>query len=290
MATYQKTKNQKRPAASLSASDIVGDHPITSCFLSGWLSPTDSHTDFGVPHRLLFEQKRPSKKTVAILENLLKEHHVSDEKLKRVRRLQDVLNKRGFKATATGLRAFPRNDKTRKGNFAEVFLSEYLNLTGKGKTLVYRLRFNPNVEQSMKGDDVLAFNFDRTIPEIVVGEAKFRATPTKAVVEEMLNSLEKAYKIGVPMSLQFVTDRLYEMKSALADRVMECSILILERKLVLNYAGLVISGSGVEGHVQQHCRALVPRSAIISVALEDGSVVIKSCFEELERKHGFDPH
>jgi hypothetical protein len=71
---------------------------------------------------------------------------------------------------------------------------------------------------------------------------------------------------------------------------MECSILILERKLVLNYAGLVISGSGVESHMQQHCRALVPRSAMISVSLEDGSAVIKSCFEELERKHGFDTH
>jgi hypothetical protein len=184
----QTPKKNKKTGGPLSAGDVVGDHPVTS-FLSGWLSPTDSHTDFGVPHRLLFEQKRPSKKTVAILESILKEHHVSDEKLKRVRRLQDVLNKRGFKATATGLRVFPRNDKTRKGNFAEVFLSEYLNLTGKGKTLVYRLRFNPNVEESMKGDDVLAFNFDGTIPEIVVGEAKFRATPTKAVVEEMLSSL-----------------------------------------------------------------------------------------------------
>ncbi|MFQ6963494.1 MAG: Hachiman antiphage defense system protein HamA [Oscillospiraceae bacterium] len=45
----------------------------------------------------------------------------------------------------------------------------------------YRLRYNTNPDQSMKGDDVLLFDLDSDPVRIVVGESKFRGTPDEAV-------------------------------------------------------------------------------------------------------------
>ena len=74
------------------------------------------------------------------------------------------------------LRRFPINSTTRKGNLAEVVLAE---VRGRGirreSAEVYRLRYNPNVDQSMKGDDVLAFDLDAKPVRIIVGEARFGA-------------------------------------------------------------------------------------------------------------------
>src|SRR5205823_3692594 len=169
----------------------------------------DSYTIARVPHRLL---ARVSDEDVMIepLRQMFVKHHASEAKVKRAAEIRDILTKRGRHATVKSLRLFPTNANTRKGNLAESLLSEYVDATGKAKTLVYRLRHNPNIDQSMKGDDLLAFHFETAPTEIVVGEAKFRAHADKAVVVAICGALERSKQGGLPMSLQFVADRLFE--------------------------------------------------------------------------------
>lgn len=59
-----------------------------------------------------------------------------------------------------GRSVYPANPNTRKGNVAEVVLAEYLVANEGISVPIYRLRYNPNVDQSMKGDDALAFDLD----------------------------------------------------------------------------------------------------------------------------------
>ena len=61
----------------------------------------------------------------------------------------------------------PKLDTTQKGNCAEVILSEYLVSTSGLDLLIYMLHYNTNVNQSMKGDDVLLFNQDKIDEKII---------------------------------------------------------------------------------------------------------------------------
>jgi hypothetical protein len=78
----------------------------------------------------------------------------------------------------------------------------------------------------MKGYDVLLFDLDSTLVRIIVREDKFRETPSKEVVVDIINSLVCSYKIGIPISLQFVADRLFEDGSdELRKKIFEISLL-----------------------------------------------------------------
>ena len=60
---------------------------------------------------------------------------------------------------------------------------------------VYKLKYNPNVDQAIKGDDTLMVDlFEENGNEkikIYLGESKFRTTPQKNVVEDITKSLNK---------------------------------------------------------------------------------------------------
>lgn len=52
----------------------------------------------------------------------------------------------------------------------------------------------------MKGDDVLAFDLEADPVRIIVGEAKFRASSSKAAVKEIVEALERSQRGGLPAS------------------------------------------------------------------------------------------
>ena len=162
----------------IQAQDIIGAHPTHGCVFADCFDAIDCYTTARVPHRVL---ARTSEEQAMIepLRQMLTKHHASEAKLKRVETMRQILTKRGRHSTVKGLRLFPTNVNTRKGNLAESLLSEYVDATGKAETLVYRLRHNPNIDQSMKGDDLLAFHFEKAISGIVVGEANFARMRTR---------------------------------------------------------------------------------------------------------------
>jgi len=185
---------------------------------------------------------------------MLARHHASPEAIERGRKRAEAFRALGYDRIADreGARRFPTSEKTKKGNLAEVVLAEYVVAASGLNLPIYRLRYNPNVEQSMKGDDVIAFDLDSKPVRIIVGEAKFRRTPTTPDVQEIADVLLRSYRVGIPASLQFIADRLYEQgRNALAERIDECTLLFVQQELRIDYVGLLLSNADVERRVHE---------------------------------------
>jgi hypothetical protein len=210
-------------------------------------------------------------------------HHASEEMRERDQRKRESLRQLGYPVSDTETHRFPRADKTQKGNLAEVFLAEYIVAGADAELPVYRLRYNPNVEQSMKGDDVLAFDFHSKRVRILVGEAKFRGTPSKAAVEDIVSGLIRSHLAGLPASLQFVADRLFEMDNLdLGRRVANCAILMARGRLDLQYVGLLLSNTNSKACVDRHTNGDLRDLVMISLGVHDPNSLVRDCFDGIE--------
>lgn len=100
----------------------------------------------------------------------------------------------------------PRKYETRVGNLMEILTCEIAK-TQDYVFPVLRLQFNPNPDQSMKGDDVLGFRFPPNNDDhstVLVGEAKFRKTYHKKAVEDAYEALSNGFR-PYPHSMEFVS-------------------------------------------------------------------------------------
>ena len=142
----------------------------------------------------------------------------------------------------------------------------------------------------MKGDDVLAFDFSSKRPRIIVAEAKFRETPSKQAVQEIVGALVRSYQSGLPASLQFVADRLYEASNIdLANRVMDCSLQMAKGRLDLNYVGLLLGDTNSKSKVNQHTEGTLRNLVMISLGVNNPSQLIHDCFDGIEEETYADP-
>jgi hypothetical protein len=94
----------------------------------------------------------------------------------------------GYSKTADALRrrrsGLPGVPETRMCNFAEVMGAEYGKwILGYDTTIVIGKRFNPNVDQSMKGADILGIHNLGEESELLLGEAKCYQAFDKRSVE-----------------------------------------------------------------------------------------------------------
>lgn len=242
-------------------------------------------TDSKVPHRALSQDDQSRKDTIRQLREALIHHHTSREMREREQRKRENLRQLGYPVSDASQQRFPREDTTRKGNLAEVFLAEYVIAGADANLPVYRLRYNPNVEQSMKGDDVLAFDFHSKPVRIFVGEAKFRSSSSKAAVEDIVASLARSHQAGLPVSLQFVVDRLFEMGNAdLGLKVENCALLMAQDKLDLQYVGLLMSSTDSKAKVDLHTNGDLRNLVMISLSINDPSSFATDCFEKIEEE------
>lgn len=255
---------------------IVGTHPLPPHPCGIILSATDSLTDNNLPHRVLENDPVRQDEFIAVMTQWIVNHHVSPENLERDRKRRDALERQGLPDPTQRL---PRNTSTQKGNWAEILLAEYVAASSNAQLPVYRLRYNTNVDQSMKGDDVLAFDLNSDPVRVLVGEAKFRSTSTKVVVGELIDSLEKSHSGNVPASLQFVADRLFDSgQDELGAKVAECNTLFAQNRLQLDYVGLLVSNKHVHAHVSSTAQSNVQRLAVMSLVLPDPEAVVADCY------------
>lgn len=260
--------------------NAFGPHP----FAAPWdqFDSQDGSTDSGVSHRALSSEEQPAGEVVTTLQQMLVRHHHSPDAIRRDEERRQALERLGHGHLATGVSRYPSSPTTKKGNLAEIMLAEYLVATTNVTLPVYRLRYNPNVDQSMKGDDVLAFDLDSDPVRIIVGEAKYRGTSTKAAVEDMVTGLLRSHQSGLPASLTFVAERLYETEQReLADRVMNCVMLFAEERLRIDYVGLLMSDSKSASRVNQHTSADLRRLAVISLGLSQPDALVDACYQGL---------
>lgn len=259
---------------------IVGIHPGNDHPFGRSLISTDGLTDSSVPCRNLSEKDGVRDDLVTDIREMVTRHHASPEQLKRS---LDAKKRLGFADAQKRFNRFPANPDTRKGNLAEVVLAEYLVATTGSTIPVYRLRYNQNVDQSLKGDDILAFDLDAQPVRIIVGEAKFRETSSKAAVEEIIKGLLRSYQGGLPASLQFVADRLFETgQDDLGNRVMSCAELIANNNLRRDYVGLLMSDTQSDQRIKKHAPSPTLHClALISLGMTSPDSLIAPCYDGL---------
>lgn len=175
---------------------IVNKHPDKMSPLGISLVANDGITTSGVAHRSLAENGH-NDVLLKYMEDALQKHHISPDALQRHMDLITSLKIKGLPILRS---PYPQDFTTQKGNFAEVFLAEYLSSTTDAQLPIYRLRYNTNPDQSMKGDDVLLFDLDADPVRIIVGESKFRTTPDKHAVVDIVDGLVRSNKAGLPIS------------------------------------------------------------------------------------------
>lgn len=260
--------------------EIVGNHPDPRNPIGMRFACKDGHSDHGVPTRTLSETDSDIDQFVAAMKQCLRTHHSRPEDLERDRVRREAYARQGLSFPTT---RFPTNPATRKGNWTEVLLCEYVAASCGADLPVYRLRYNPNIDQSMKGDDVLAFDLEADPVRIIVGEAKFRGRSSKKAVTEIVESLERSFQGGLPASLQFVADRLIqEGNETLGQRVEECADLFIRGRLQIDHVGLLASNHLAPVHVAENASSTVRRLAVISMTLTNGDHLVETSFDGLE--------
>lgn len=216
---------------------IVNKHPDKMSPLGISLVANDGITTSGVAHRSLAENGH-NDVLLKYMEDALQKHHISPDALQRHMDLITSLKIKGLPILRS---PYPQDFTTQKGNFAEVFLAEYLSSTTDAQLPIYRLRYNTNPDQSMKGDDVLLFDLDADPVRIIVGESKFRTTPDKQAVVDIVDGLVRSNKAGLPISLMFVAERLFqEGKSEIGQRVQNCALLFATNKLQITVSMAIL--------------------------------------------------
>lgn len=261
---------------------FVGPHPLAPHPCGNGFSALDGHTAHNIPHRRLNSGFVTQAALVDEFSGWIVNHHISPENIERDRRRREALTRQGL---VDPTQRFPKADKTRKGNWAEILLAEYVKAAGSLTLPVYRLRYNPNVNQSMKGDDMLAFDFSSTPVKVLIGESKFRSSSKTNVVKEIIESLEKSHSGSVPASLQFVADILFESgNEELGNRVAECNVLFAQQQLQLNYVGLLVSDNRAHDHTYSAGESNLQGLALLSLVLDDPNQTVVECFVKASAK------
>jgi hypothetical protein len=254
---------------------VLGSHPSQSTLFGPWLSCTDGLAASGVPHRSMIQL---SQEPMSDLLRVVRLHHATPARLSEARKMRAFAKKYRKRADLPYLRLFPKTDSTRKGNFAEIILAEYVVECTGAALPIYRLRYNPNIDQSMKGDDVIAFDFGR-VTRVIVGEAKFRSAPSATVVKEIAEALVRSYQAKLPVSLTFVANRLEDAGNRhLAKKVRKCAEDFVRGNLRIDYVGLLVGPQSCAQHVNTSVPSK-PRSLVmISLGLNSPAALVDACF------------
>lgn len=255
---------------------MIGKHPTEGSFFE-WLECEDTECTDEKRHRYLSGKDASKEKAIETVANWLVSHHLSKNKKETLYKKQQILGKYDFEEYAESLQIFPKSDKTKKGNLGEIILTEYLSQVSGIKTLVFKLHYNPNVDQSMKGDDVLLVDENK----IIVGESKFRTTPSKRSVEEASNPMND--KLLLPVSLGFIADRLYEQgQNELASKVFDIQYMMSKSTFDIRNIGFILSTKLVKNHVERNMNSTNKSFLFISLGIDNPVDFMEDAFKRAE--------
>lgn len=268
-----------------SQNEIIGKHPDDPHIFHRWFEATDHPVQDHINHRALNGQlDADDPELIEWLARRIIDHHYSPELLNR---LKSRYRRLGFARFAAMHRQIPISDTTRKGNATEIILIEYLQSCQEQEQIkAFRLRYNPNVDQSMKGDDAMLVEVvqddrGRDDLKVLLGEAKFRGTPSSAVLEEISGALGKD---KVPLSYSFLIQRLADDPETehLADLLENFLIAEIKDKGNLRYAGLLLSSTAAGRFVQNNFSIDNPAMVIISAGIEAPAQLVSNAFQKAQ--------
>ncbi len=264
--------------------DLIGKHPVTPDSFGVWLESNDHPHTATKCHRELTEQATYNRKDLIeqLSDDIIK-HHYPDE---RIDRLIKKYAKLGFTEYSDYLKKTlktPTNLTTKKGNLTEIILCEYVcSSTQKNLTHIYRFRYNPNVDQSMKGDDMLMID-DTDDIKVFLGEAKFRGVPTKQTVDKVSDSLTKDKQ---PLSYTLLTDILLQNPETkeLGERIDDFVGEAIKSNEDVTYVGLLLSDTRTSAKVERHLNNDNPNLVFISLGIENPENLIEESFDLAQKK------
>lgn len=257
--------------------DLIGVHPLTGNTFADWLTSEDLQPGENLKHRKLRENVGKREEAVKAIAGWITTHHLDGKKIERLKRKKEILEKYEYKRYLESIKPFPIADKTKKGNTTETILAEYLKATSGLELLVYRFRYNTNVDQSMKGDDVLLLNPKNLYEKVILGEAKFRGKPDKAAVDELLNKI--GTNITLPLSLTFVAHVLSEQgEEGLAEQIEDLNVEVYKKKVPIINVGFMLSNTNTAETIEKHASPTNPYLVLLSLGIDDPIALIsKSC-------------
>ena len=260
--------------------ELIGKHPDKPNIFGVWFDFEDLPCAKGYKHRKLDETKRGRQNIVDPISELIVTHHKSEKSIRMLR--SAILNKHGLAKTAKNKKFLPTNYSTRKGNLTEIILTEYLIGTSGYSLLAYRLRYNNNIDQSLKGDDVLLFDLtNKKKIRTILGEAKFRSAPSKAVIQDIINSMNKN---KLPLSLDFIIEKLSsEGKDDIAQLLTNLSLDEIGLKNRLTYTGLLFSNREAHDKVSEYSSDN-DHFVFISIGFDDCEDFVEEVYRNATKK------
>ncbi|QED46005.1 Hachiman antiphage defense system protein HamA [Cytobacillus dafuensis] len=265
---------------------LLGNHPEKSLFAE-WLQHEDLPASQNKLHRKLIEIEGMRDYAIEQISDWIIKHHISESTIERLKRKREmIIKKYGLEEYLSQQQMLPVAEKTMRGNGAEIVLAEYLQESTQLNFLLYKLRYNPNVSQSIKGDDVLLFNKENLREKVILGESKFRKTPNKAVVEEIMDEFGK--KLKLPLSILFVANRLSDLgEEELADELEELNLEVQHGKVPIINVGFLLSNHNTAANVENHMYSENDRFIFLSLGVDKPEELISQSFtlahEKLKR-------
>lgn len=228
----------------------IGTHPASDIF-STWLNHEDLPTSDAKKHRKLSENPSERSNAIETLARWIIQHHVSDKDITNLQKQKnEILQKYNFEERLKG-KLPVKNKETQKGNASEILFCEYIKTAVGFDSFIFRLRYNPNVEQSMKGDDLLLFDTSNLDNRIIIGESKYRGTPDKSAIEEILDSM--GGEVRLPISMSFVESRLRDMgQDKLSDNLADLQIKTRFKQIPVVNIGFFLSNLNAANHIERH--------------------------------------
>lgn len=264
-------------------SKLIGEHPNKSLFVE-WLKYEDIPPTEKKLHRNLISINEMRGAAVEVISEWIIKHHISDQRINRIKKRRNtIIDKYGLEKYLSSQQLLPIDKKTMKGNGTEIILSEYLQESSAFDSLIYRLRYNPNVNQSMKGDDVLLFNIEDLKDKIILGESKFRKRPSKAAVEEITNDFGK--KLKLPLSIVFVAERVSELgNEELAVELEELNLDVMQENVRVINVGFLLSNQNTLANVERNLVSENDNFLFLSLGIEEPDEFISECFGRANEK------
>lgn len=267
--------------------NLIGCHPKSPHVYGDWWTCVDMPVTETKKHRSLEEKKEAREAAVDQIAKWLVEYHLTEIKREAIEKTKAILDKHQLSEYIDNILVLPTVDTTRKGNLGEVLLIEYIKASKGYTPFIYKLHYNPNVNQSMKGDDVLLFDEAHLENEVVYGESKFRKEPSKQVLSEMVGNLEGAKKL--PASIGFVANILsLEGRKELAASLMDIHMKLIAGVVPLTNVGFLFSSMSatpskdVKQVVENNLTTSNPRLVVISVGVDNPQEIVDEAFAKAD--------
>lgn len=259
--------------------EILGLHPINHHVIGEWLDYEDKESTETSCIRVLSEKKPFDDAVIEPFSKNLIDYHYTPATINSLKKKFEKLGLKEFGTYYAQSRNLPQNVNTRKGNAVEVLMTEY-SLAAINKldlTYAHRFRYNPNVDQSMKGDDMLIVDFsDEANPTIYIGEAKFRKTVDKAVLEDVKKSLAKD---KMPLSLTFLRDRFENVDDNKYAKLDDLFIQKLS-DYDIRYIGFIVGDKNAGKNVEEKWECDNPKHIMLVLSLDEPEEFVKQAFDK----------